>query len=374
MTEPVNRTIQLATALRDAIRRGDFAPNQAIPSERQLCETYGVSRTTVRRALRILEEQGIAQRVPGSGTYVRSVPGMHPERKLLGLIVPTLTNPYYGELADAIEQEVTASGRYDVLLGRSNYTSQDEGNYLIRLAENRAVMGVLIVPNPENPPLEAYRFLIQSKPLVQVSRPLAEVNTDAVYSDRLEGGRRLVQHLVAQGHRQIAYVRGTPPMRDMHHEGYLLGLQEAGLQADPDLFVSLEIGHEQAGEEGTRLLLRRGRPFTAIFARNDFTAVGVLRALNTAGLKVPDDIAVVGYDNTRLSAHLQPPLTTIDNSVREMGRLAAQFLLDRIEGRFNGPTRQVIIEPELFIRASSAPNAGTSSPVVPAGELQSEHI
>lgn len=369
MAESANLAVRLANTLRDAIRRGEYAPNQAIPSERQLCETFGVSRSTVRRALRMLEEQGIAQRIPGSGTYVRSAPASQTERNLLGLIVPTLTNPYYGELAEAIEQEVTARG-YDLLLGRSNYTSQDEGAYLMRLAENRAVMGVLIVPNPEDPPLEAYRFLSQAKPLVLVSRPLPEVSADAVYSDRLEGGRRLVQHLIEQGHRQIAYVRGTPPLRDAHHEGYLLGMREAGLEVDPELFVSLEMGHEQAGEQGTRILLSKGRPFSAIFARNDFTAVGVLRALNTAGLNVPGDIAVVGYDNTRLSAHLQPPLTTIDNSVREMGRLAAQFLLDRIEGRFTGPVRRVIIEPQLHVRASSDPTAAPHTQVVPATELQ----
>ena len=372
MVKQTNRAVHLATTLRDAIRRGDFPPNTAIPSERQLGETYGVSRTTVRSALQVLEEQGIAQRVPGSGTYVRSVPAVHVVRNTIGLIVPTLTNPYYGELVEAIEQEVTAQG-YDLLLGRSSYTSQEEGAYLLRYADNTAVKGVLIVPNPEDPPYDAYRYLMASKPLVLVSRPLSEVRTDAVYTDTLEGGRRLVQHLIGLGHRQIAYVRGTPPVRDSHHDGYLLGLREAGIAVDPGLFVSHEMGHELAGEEGTRELLRRGHPFTAIFARSDFTAVGVLRALSAVGLTVPDDIAVVGLGNTRLSAHLQPRLTTIDQYVREMGRLAVQLLLDRIEGRFDGPTRSVILEPHLHVRASSDPAAVHASQNVPVAVPQPAH-
>lgn len=112
---------------------------------------------------------------------------------------------------------------------------------------------------------------------------------------------------------------------------------------------------DELGYCGLRELVDRGAAFSAIFARTDLTAVGVLRGLREAGLRVPEDVSLVGFDNTALAAHLQPPLTTVDHTVTEIGRLAVAFLLDRAEGRYTGPTRQVIIQPQLVLRESCAP-------------------
>lgn len=353
MNEALNLSERLANNLRDAIRRGDYEAGQALPSERELCEAQQLSRTTVRRALRLLEEQGLVRRVAGSGTYVRGLQTFSPTENSLGLILPGLGNPYYADLADAIEQEASNLG-YNLIVGRSHYQACDEGSYLLRLAENRAVQGVMVVPCPDESPLDAYRYVASVKPLLCVSRWLPTLPFDSVIANRIAGAVALVRHLISLGHREIAYVRGTPPQIDQHHQGYLLALKEAGIQAAEDLFVSLDMGHEQAGEEGIHMLLQRAQPFSALFARNDLTAVGALRALTSGGLRVPEDVSVVGYDNTRTSAHLQPPLTTIDNSTREMGRLAVRFLLDRAEGRWSGPPRHVVIEPALILRASTA--------------------
>jgi DNA-binding LacI/PurR family transcriptional regulator len=354
VNETPNLAEQLANSLRDAIRRGDYEAGCALPSERNLCETYQLSRTTVRRALRILEDQVLVQRVAGSGTYVRGSQTFSPTEDSLGLILPGLNNPYYADLADAIEQEASRRG-YNLIVGRSQYQACNEADYLLRLAENRAVKGVLAVPCPDESPMEAYHYVAARKPLLCVSRWLPSLPFDSVIADRVAGGSALVRHLIGLAHREIAYVRGTPPQVDQHHQGYLVALSQAGIPAAEDLFVSLDMDHEQAGEEGVRVLLQRQRSFTAIFARNDLTAVGVLRALAASGLRVPEDVSVAGYDNTRTSAHLQPPLTTIDNSTHEMGRLAVTFLLDRVERRWVGPARHVVIEPALILRASTAP-------------------
>ncbi len=109
---------------------------------------------------------------------------------------------------------------------------------------------------------------------------------------------------------------------------------------------------EEAGLSGVRWLLEHEVPFSAIFARNDLTASGVLRGLYEANLRIPDDVSVVGFDSTKLSAHFQPPLTTVDHTLQEIGRQAVHLLLDRIEGRYDGPVRRVTIEPRLVIRES----------------------
>jgi DNA-binding LacI/PurR family transcriptional regulator len=347
-----NLTIELAHALRRAIQRGKYSPGQMIPSERELSDESGLSRTTVRRAIQLLVDEGVLYRVPGSGTYVgqeRLNQGVH---EMLGVIVPTLANPYYAALTDAIEQEANLRG-YQVLVGQSDFTKTNEANYLLRYADNPAVKGALVVPNVQRLSVDAYRYMIANNtPFIFVSRSTDEVEADIVVPDRKRGARDMVKYLIELGHRKIGYIRGIPPYSDSHFEGYRQALREADIQEDPDLIISLESDQEEAGRKGIELLLDRGTTFSAIFARNDITANGAMQELKKVGLRIPDDVSVAGVDNIAFSAHLEPPLTTIDTNMLELGRLAVDFLLDRVEGQYAGPPRRVTIAQSLIKRAS----------------------
>ena len=356
----VHRTDELAGALRTAIEQGVYVAGQPIPSERDLSSSRGVSRTTVRRAIQMLVEEGVLQRVPGSGTYVRHsgppIAEAPQEHATLGLIVPSLANPYFGELATAIERESTRTG-YQLLIGQSNLTGRSEAPYLARYAENAAVKGVITIATGNEIPEASYRQVAQAgKPFLFVVRGAETVGADSISTDHVGGARALVEHLIGLGHRRIAYIGDARVRGPRHYQGYREALREAGISLDPQLDVKIDADDiEQIGEQGVRMLLERKTPFTAIFAQIDLMAIGVLRALRGAGLRVPDDVSLVGFDNIPIAEHLQPPLTTVDHTVHEIGRLAVLLLHDRIIGRYDGPARRVIIQPRLLIRGSSGP-------------------
>jgi DNA-binding LacI/PurR family transcriptional regulator len=359
-TKAVHRTSQLVTALRAAIVEGLYPAGQLIPSERELSNSKGLSRTTVRRAIQLLVNEGMLYRVPGSGTYVgRAAPlTTEPlqEHATIGLILPTLANPYFGELANAIERESTCAG-YQLLLGQSNLTGRSVAPYLARYAENPAVKGVVAVSTGEEIAVASYEQLARvGKPFLFVVRHAETVGADSVATDHVGGARELMRYLIGLGHRRIAFIGEARARSPRHYQGYLEGLREAGIPDDSALQARIDADRlEQIGEDGVRLLLERGVHFTAIFAQIDLIAIGVLRALRAAGLRVPDDISVVGFDNIPSAEHLHPPLTTVDHTVQEIGRLAVLLLQDRMSGRYDGPARRVTIQPRVIIRASCGP-------------------
>ncbi len=166
-----------------------------------------------------------------------------------------------------------------------------------------------------------------------------------------------LQHLTELGHRQIAFMRGNPASADAvdRWQGICEVANEMGLEIDPDLTVQIE-STESSPELGypyTQRLLARKKPFTALFAYNDLSAIGAIRALHEAGLRVPQDVSVVGFDDIESAAFHNPALTTVRQPMREMGEVAARTLLERIEGNENYPD-EIAIQPELVVRESTA--------------------
>jgi LacI family transcriptional regulator, galactose operon repressor len=359
-TKTVHRTTALVAMLRSAIEQGVYTSGRLIPSERELSSSEGLSRTTVRRAIQLLVDEGVLYRVPGSGTYVgRAAPlTTEPpqEHATIGLILPTLANPYFGELVTVIEREATRAD-YQLLLGQSDLTGRSMAPYLARYAENTAVKGVIAVSTGEDIPAASYEQVARAgKPFLFVVRHAETVGADSVATDHVGGARELMRYLIGLGHRRIAYIGSVRARTPRHYQGYIEGLREAGLPEDPGLHVRGEGDSlDQVGEVGARELLERRTSFTAIFAQVDQMAIGVLRALRAVGIRVPDDVSVVGFDNIPSAEHLQPPLTTVDHTVYEIGRLAVLLLQDRMTGRYDGPARRVIIQPRLIIRDSCGP-------------------
>lgn len=348
--------VELSETLRKAILRGDLVPGDSLPSERQLCEDCGLSRMTVRRGIQTLIDEGLLYRVAGTGTFVGKRNDAPVQVATLGLIVPSLANAFYAEFADVIAQEAYRCGM-QLMLGRSEFNWVNEADLLRQYSENPGVKGILVAPTSglvRN--AESYRQLRdRGIPYLYIVRKPEEIDGDSVMTDHVGGAAMVVRYLIELGHRQIAYVGALRSEPNRHLQGYRQALQEAGIPEDPELIFSIDAGAEEAGREGTRLLLESGKPFTAIFARIDNSAVGVLQTLRQFGKRVPEEVSLASFDNTEVGKHLQPPLTSVDHTVSELGRLAVMLLMDRIENRYSGPARRVVISPTLIVRESSAP-------------------
>ena len=180
-------------------------------------------------------------------------------------------------------------------------------------------------------------------------------------ADHWKGGYEIVEHLLAQGHRRIGFVGATLTngVGLRRFQGYLDALRENGIPIQKNLIV----GPEQAdgpsfstqadGYDGTKKLLALRQPPTAIFARNDYTAIGAMLAATDAGLKIPDDLAVAGFDNVPLSAYCAPPLTTVDQMTTEQGKRAATLLLERLGSASPLERRDLMLECRLVVRPST---------------------
>jgi len=175
--------------------------------------------------------------------------------------------------------------------------------------------------------------------------------------DHYHAARVALEHLVSLGHRDIAFMRGQSFSSDSEERwnGIVQVACELGIEVRPELTVQLDSidSSPELGYPFAKELLSRGKPFTALFAYNDISAIGAIRALREAGLRVPQDVSVVGFDDIQGAAYHNPALTTVRQLLERMGAIAAETLVDRIEGRKDYPS-EIAIEPELVIRESTA--------------------
>jgi DNA-binding LacI/PurR family transcriptional regulator len=373
---------QLRQQLFSRIRRGEFGPGDMLPSENQLCEEYGVSVTTARRALLELVKEGVVRRRMGVGTMVAP----RVRQLSLGFVsIDSLGGAWRGISAGMVE----LIGGIGELAWRRNASFSMSGvdedgveECLRSVAEARAVDGVLLRTADDIRPEHVDILDAAGIPCVVIKRELSGRPLNCVVSDDLLGGRQATAHLVERGHRRIGFICAKPllTLTQQRLRGYREALAEAGAAYDADLVRMEPSFDEQAGRRAVRDLLERPDRPTAIFVASDRMAIGGYGAVSELGLRIPDDVAVVGYDDIGPSAMLQPPLTTVRTSYHDFGRLAAQLLLDLIEGRLEAPQR-VVIEPELIVRASTGaapadvrPLARPATTPAPTGELASRRV
>ena len=176
--------------------------------------------------------------------------------------------------------------------------------------------------------------MADQRPLVVVGRHVRELADQCVVVDNFSAAREATGHLLQAGHRRIAHITGDLSHQDASERraGYLQALHDAGVEADPALLVAGDF-RRQSGLLAVEMLLTRGRTFSAIFAANDQMAFGARLALYRRGIRVPDDVSLIGFDDQSDSAYMIPPLTTVSQPAVEMGQLAAQSILDLLDGK-----------------------------------------
>jgi len=268
---------------------------------------------------------------------------------VIALVVSDITNPFWTTVARGTED--ASEENFSVILCNTDENVVKQDKY-IRLLLQRQVDGFLLVPSQST--AESIVLIEQQKvPLVILDRQVSGVTTDVVRGDSEGGAYDLTCYLLGLGHRRIAILSGpkTASTSTQRVAGYKRAFDEAGLKVDPNL-ISYGKFHQDSGYERTRQILTLSERPTALFAANNFIAIGVMKALYEAGLRVPDDMSVVSFDDLPLGLLVQPFLTVVAQPAYEMGYRATKLLLKRIANPAEASPEEIVLPTQLLVRQS----------------------
>ncbi len=347
----------------------NYEPGQKLPTEQELTQELGVSRTTVRQALELLKEQNIVEKRQGSGTYylgVQSAPRLiQPEtdqRGFIGLVNFSYMDYIYPEIIRGVEDTLAFAG-YSLAIAPCNQNLEKEIQSIERLLD-QGVKGLIIEPSQNLQINEAHPIskLIQSAgiPVVATHWGITNQLVSTVTVDDVVAGYNATKYLIDRGHRSIGHISKSD-VQSGHDRftGYRKALSEAGIEYNTTWCASYTSEQEIPGSlpayDLTKTLLQSMEPKpTALFYFNDLTALQGYRAIHDLGLSIPKDISVLGFDNYKSTALMYPPLTTYEHPKYELGRWAAKILLSELEPRNPALHMKLVFEPKLVERESVA--------------------
>lgn len=329
-----------------------------MPTIREVASRAGVSPTTVSHVInntRFVSAE-TRQRVLDAMAELNYRPNVlarslrRGETRTLGLILPDSANPFFAEIARAIEDSAFTAG-YNVILGNSENELAKEQVYVDVLV-NKQVDGLIFLASGDHSP-SLEHLVCNGLPVVVVDRRLSGLEVDTVLTDNLQGGLTAARYLLELGHRRIACITGPSNLTPSAERviGYRRALEEYGLPVDENLIRKGDF-HPSSGYLATGELLRQQPRPTAIFICNDMMAIGALRALSEAGLHVPRDCSLVGFDDIELASYITPPLTTIRQDKSALAEAAVELLLGRI-AQPDLPARTRILPTQLIERHST---------------------
>lgn len=335
------------------------------PSVRDVAERAGVSVGTVSHVLNHPERvaEATLERVRAAIDelgFVRSETARrlrHGGSSLVGVLVHDISNPFFTEAVRGIEDRLREDGRVPMVA--STDSDPERERELMSLLAGLDVRGVIVTPSSstlDNLAVVAGRGI---RVVLMDHRPISE-ELSTVSGDDVAGARAAVEHLLDLGHRRIGFVNGPLSVRQSvdRRDGVLAALRGAGV--DPaEVLTQVEAVHGGkgytacAGAAGAARLLDEERPPTALFCANDQLAIGAMREIRARGLSIPDDVAIVGYDDIAVASELITPLTSVHQPMRDIGRAAASLLL--ADG---SEVQHVAFAPELFVRESTVGRRG----------------
>ena len=288
----------------------------------------------------------------------------------LGVLMPDLSGEFFSEVVHGMDLASRERG-FHLLVSRSS-SNADELTAAVRSVHGRVEGLIVMAPDFDAGP--AIRPWAGKVPTVLINPGHVTDATDSVSIDNAEGAHLVVRHLLGLGHRSIAIITGPAFNFDslQRREGYREALREAGIEPAPELELAGDFSEHSGYAAAGRMLRLPVRP-TAVFASNDYMAVGALGALHDAGVRVPEDIAMAGFDDIPLAHYINPALTTVRVDIPELGRRAVQLLLEPRPGPGAGVARHETLPTTLVVRSScgagprngGAPR-GTRSPESPA--------
>lgn len=269
---------------------------------------------------------------------------------LLGVLIPDIENPFYVDVLRGIE-EMAYSNNYAIIMCNFGQDEKKEKLYL-EILQSEAIDGLVVAPAHEDDP-RLKKMVKDGLPVVCVDRGLKDANVDVVLVDNVTGAYNAVDYLIKSGYRRIAYIGGllAIPSTTLREKGYRKALTENGIPFDKEL-VKFGDSKHRSGVKLCEELLSLPNPPNALFTGNNLITLGALETIHKWKLKIPEDIAIVGFDDMQWSSSLNPPLTAVRQPAMEIGKRAVELLLQRIKdpGR---SSIQMTLNTELMKRSSS---------------------
>lgn len=286
--------------------------------------------------------------------------------KMLGLIVSEITNPFFPELIQGFEDVAVENG-YEILIGSTNYEPERMQRCIRRMMERNAEGVAVMTFGIEQPLLD--QLADRNVPLVFVDVAPNRPGMFVLKVDYHHGIRQGVQHLAALGHRQIGFVTGPPRLHSAQSRlaAFKKALGECGIPVDEKLIIESDHTMEGGMVSAKAMMVQKDLP-TAIMCSNDMLAIGVLHEMSRSGVKVPDEISIVGFDDIHMAAMMIPPLTSIQMSRTDIATAAVSALRGHLEGT---PKREYKIDTRLVVRESTGFPRGTMAHLRESGEKKS---
>ena len=355
---------QIIDYLKEKINSGEMQPNNKIPTEKELSEQFDVSRITSKRALEELSKEGLIYRIQGSGSFVTpreernelridNKRSLSAQQKIISMVIPFKSS--MGRIIDAI------SGATDFLNARGYYlgvhnTSRDLYQEKIALTKliKDGVQGIIYYPLSDSKNLEVLNTLCMNNyPVVSIDKYFESLPLSSVVSDNFSGGYQITSHLINLGHKRIAFVsdahiEGATSIRDRYF-GYCKALRDNGIEIDHDI-INIGFFDINKNQDPSMVYAKRSdytidkkhmmdiirdlqqHNVTAIQAINDDIGTYFEKVCTEMGIKVPDEMAITGFDNIDISQHVDIPLTTVAQDFYEIGKRAAEIIIEYIEG------------------------------------------
>jgi LacI family transcriptional regulator len=272
----------------------------------------------------------------------------------IGLVVPDLVHPFFGEVAKGMSRVLRKKG-YNLVISSSEEEPELERQEVEQLLARR-VDGLIIASTQSS--AEMFERIEEHKtPYVLIDRKIAGLDSNFIGVDDAAAGRLATEHLISIGRRRIAHIAGPAVSTATGRlEGYTRALATHGITAEPNYLIAREHGDDasdRTGYEAMQTLLALSTRPDAVFCYNDPTAMGAMEAIFESGLRIPEDIAIVGCGNVRYAGFLRVPLTTVDQQSEEIGDRSASLALAQIEAKGSAPQKVVLLEPSLVIRQSA---------------------
>lgn len=341
---------QLKVILKKQIIEGKLKPGDRIPPEETIAGKYNVSLGTVRQATAELVNEGLICKEQGRGTFVAE---KNKERTFtMGLVVSDVGNPFYAQFARSVQEKAHLL-QYSVILHNTDDQVSREVESIDMLIKKQ-VDGIILVPILEDGEERVLEKLTKNDiPFVYSHRYSNEPTSDYIVIDNMSGVTQDMEYLISLGHERIGCISARPCPWILQRVKIYEKLVKKNNLAREDSLVQISNLRDYGGgyDAMNKLLSTKNRP-TAIFATNDIAAIGAYRAAKKKGIRIPEDLSLIGFDDIEASSHLETPLTTVSQPIDKMGKMAVNILVEKSERKDSRKLREIVLEPKLVIRES----------------------